>query len=191
MAIPRPHPELFPRRLGERSEGCPLLQARGAVTVYPSPGSQMWRWKATVPNCLHSSLKNIEHVQPALVQKKEKNRTTNILVPVGFPPPTPQTTRATRSLVQGPQEAGGSPWDFRGGRGEGDQQYEVVGRGRGSRPRPHLEPPEGAAGSCSCSPSSDGGGRGACSVVKPGFTPVVLKDKAPDPYGLVPMSLVL
>lgn len=65
------------------------------------------------------------------------------------------------------------------------------GEGKGAEHGPTRSPLRGPQGPSAAAPPQTGQAGGACSVVKPGFTPVVLKDKAPDPYGLVPMSLVL
>lgn len=140
-----------------------------------------------ISNCLQSSLKNIKHVQLALVQKRKQQQQKNILVPSGFFPHPPTNhyghlnfysiSSRKPSYLPGVSMEDGERRENSSQRLRGEGEGHGPARspsGRGSRVlwrQPLLKDRccwGGVSGlePCSC-------------MVKPDKTPVVLKDKAP------------
>lgn len=91
---------------------------------------RMWRQKAAISNCLQSSLKNIKHVQLALVQKRKNNKRHS--GPCGHPPtPASWATSASAPTTPGSQIV---PLGVHGERSRESSNQRLTGEGGGRGP---------------------------------------------------------
>lgn len=91
----------------------------------PAKSFRMWRQKAAISNCLQSSLKNIKHVQLALVQKRKNNKRHS--GPCGHPP-TPASWATSASAPTTPGSPIVPPGFHRGRRRESSNE-RLTGEG--------------------------------------------------------------